>query len=224
MASGPEQWLALPKGSAIDVTRTTTLLLEGLHDEGHTSAWSEFDLRYRPILVGCLKAIGANEVDAADVAQETLLEFLRAYRAGRYDRTRGRLRTWLIAIGRTQLALARRRAARREDRAVDPEVLQALEADSVQSPSGDRLEEVWELERRRVILREALDRLRAESEVGERTLEAFELLVFRAVPPAAVAEMLGMTPSDVYQAKSRVTQRLRHHLDAVQHAFDEDLG
>jgi len=214
--------LGLPGVSAIDLTRTTTLLLEGLHDEARSSAWSEFDLRYRPILVGFLRAIGANEVDASDVAQETMVEFLRAYRAGRYDRTRGRLRTWLISIGRMQLALARRRAGRRHDHAAAPETLEALEADAASSPSNEDMVEVWEHERRRVMLREAFGLLRSESSTGERTLEAFELLVFRGVPSAAVCEMLGMTAADVYQAKSRVTQRLRHHLEAVQRAFDED--
>ena len=35
----------------IDLTRTTTALLDGLHDPGDDAVWSEFDRRYRPILV-----------------------------------------------------------------------------------------------------------------------------------------------------------------------------
>lgn len=217
--------LGLAGVSLIDLTRTTTLLLEGLHDARDDSAWSEFDRRYRPILLGFLRALGANEVDAADVAQETVVEFLRAYRAGRYDRTRGRLRSWLIAIGRTQLALARRRrAARHDGHPVAAEVLDTLEVDASSSHGSEHMERLWNLERRRVILREAFDRLRAESTSGERTLDAFELMVFHGVPPAAVAEQLGMSATDVYQAKSRVTQRLRVHIDAVEQALDEDGG
>lgn len=204
----------------IDVTRTTTLLLEGLHDRGDAAAWSEFDRRYRPILVGFLRALGANEIDASDVAQETMVEFLEGYRAGRYDRGRGRLRTWLMSIGRTQLALARRRAARRRDQGRGAEDIDAT-ASKVADPSPED-DALWEVERRRTILREAFERLRAASASDGRTLEAFELMIFRAVPPAAVAAELSMSMDDVYQAKSRITQRLRSHIAEVERAFEGD--
>lgn len=206
----------------VDVTRTTTLLLEGLRDDGNAPAWTEFDLRYRPILMGFLRALGAREVDAADAAQETLLEFLRAHRAGEFVRGKGRLRNWLMSVGRTRWALARRRAGRRrevEDGDASPE-----RSGSVADPAAPSDDHVWETERRRVILREAFDRLKSHSASDERTLEAFDLLVFRAVPPAAVAVQCGMTIEDVYQAKSRTTKRLRHFIEEVEGAFDEDAG
>lgn len=202
----------------MDVTRTTTLLLEGLN-AGKDSAWTEFDRRYRPILMGFLRAMGAGESNAADAAQETLLRFVKEYREGRYDRERGRLRNWMISMARSQLALDRRRASARREVGADPEALQEEAADARWDPDWDR---VWEEERRRAILREAFTRLGAESQTGEKAMQAFELLVFRAVPVAAVARELDMSINDVYQAKSRVTARLRGHLEALEHAFDED--
>jgi len=202
----------------MDVTRTTTLLLEGLH-AGSDSAWTEFDRRYRPILMGFLRAMGAVDNDAADAAQETLLQFVKEYREGRYDRGRGRLRNWMISMARSQLALGRRRASARREVGADPESLQEHAADLRWDPEWDRL---WDEERRRAILREAFSRLCAESQTGEKAIQAFELLVFRAVPAAAVARELDMTINDVYQAKSRVTSRLRGHLEALEDAFDED--
>jgi len=202
----------------MDVTRTTTLLLEGLHDQENGAAWSEFDRRYRPIVLGVLRALGVNEADASDVSQETTLHFMKQYREGRYDRTRGRLRNWVLSIARTQLAIQRRRPAMRRESPMDPETIDGAFAIGGDDAELDRL---WEQERRQAILRESFARLSTESQTGERALQAFELLVFRAVPAPAVAEQLSMSLDDVYQAKSRVTARLRSHIELLDEAFDE---
>ena len=59
------------------LTRTTTALLEGLLEQTNDETWREFDARYRPIIVAFARRVGLGETDAADVAQETLLRFVR---------------------------------------------------------------------------------------------------------------------------------------------------
>ena len=81
-------------------TTTTTQLLEALFGPGEEAVWREFDARYRPIIFAFARELGVAAEDAADVAQQTLTEFLRDYRAGKYDRRRGRLRAWIIGIAR----------------------------------------------------------------------------------------------------------------------------
>ena len=99
----------------MELTRTTTALLEGLRDSENAILWEAFDRRYRPILVGFARNLGLDEVDAADVAQETLSRFVQEYREGRYDRSRGRLGAWLVGIARYRiLDLRRKRAVSRE--------------------------------------------------------------------------------------------------------------
>lgn len=195
----------------IDTTRTTTQLLEGLHDPENSAAWAEFDARYRPILLAVARRVGLNDADAADVAQETVVRFLAEYRAGRYDRERGRLRAWVLTIARSRIAGLRRfRATRRE-----------VGADGLPSiPDADELEGHWMAERRRVLLREAMRELQARSRVEPKTMRAFELHVARGMPVAEVAEELGMSRHDVYLAKSRVTARLRDILAELERAFD----
>lgn len=196
----------------LDATRTTTMLLDGLHDEAD-AAWSLLDARYRPILCGVARRMGLDDADAADVAQETLLTFLGEYRDGRYDRERGRLRSWLIAIARRQIAGAyRRRARARIERGAS-----ALEGE----PGDDDFDRAWEEERRAAILRAAMDELRANTRAHERTIEAFELLVMRRMPVPAVARELNITEHDVYQAKSRLAQRLREIIARLDEAYDD---
>lgn len=200
----------------LDTTRTTTVLLAGLFDAGNDAVWQEFDARYRPILLAFARRLGLRDTDAADVAQETLLQFVREYRAGRYDRERGRLRSWILTIARTRAAgVYRARAVKREARGasafVDLEDEQALSR-------------IWDGERRAVILREALDELKATTRASDKTVKAFELFAVRQMPADEIAAELGMSRHDVYLAKSRMAGRLREIIARLESVYDEDAA
>lgn len=194
-------------------TQTTSLLLEGLHDEANQAVWTEFDQRYRGIIEAFARRLGLSDADAADAAQETLLRFVREYRAGKYDRSRGRLRSWIIGIARHSIGDLRRRGGRPGGRGSSA---------IAELPDDERLSAIWDAECRDVLLRRALDALRTESRIEPRTLRAFELVAFEQQPPAAVAESLGMTASDVYVAKHRVLERLREVAADLQQAWELD--
>jgi RNA polymerase sigma factor (sigma-70 family) len=180
---------------------TTTELLDGLHKPGNQSAWDEFDRRYRPILFAFLRRMGVNEIDADDVAQETLVSFVRDYRENKYDRHRGRLRTWLMGIARCRLADFRRAAGRRR----------AWRGGSAieQLPDDDEAEAIWDEEQRRLIFEQAFHELRQTARFRERTLEAFDRVMLRHEPIELVSTQLGLTPQEIYNAKNRVVARLR---------------
>ena len=197
----------------VDTTRTTTALLEGLFDPANELVWLEFDQRYRPIVVAFARKLGLSDADAADVAQETLTQFVKEYGAGKYDRSRSRLRSWLIGIAKYRVAgVYRKRASKREARG---------QSAIVDMTDEDGLVGVWEAERRAVILREAMTQLRDKTKTDERTITAFEMHVVNQMPVAAVAEELGISVQDVYLAKSRVAARLREILATIENAYDE---
>lgn len=184
-----------------EISRTSTIFLHRLGDPGDHLVWETFDRRYRPIIVGFAVRLGLDHADAADIAQETTIRFVEEYRAGRYDRDRGRLRTWIMELVRTRVATLRRKVARRGVVAGDSTIVQLGDARG--------LDQAWDEERNREILRRSMEELRETSRTGERTMEAFEALCVHRVAPAVVAEQLGMTVRDVYLAKCRVAQRLR---------------
>jgi len=190
---------------------TTTRLLEGLHRPGDAGAWEEFDRRYRPILVGFLRRMGLNENDAADVAQETLACFLQDYRAGKYDRQQGRLRSWLIGIARCRLADLRRAQGRRRE----------LRGESALGdlPDTADVESVWDAEQRQFIFEQAVRELRQTSRFNERTIAAFERVVLRREAVETVAAELGLTPQEIYNAKNRVVERLRAIVKRYEECF-----
>lgn len=184
-----------------EVSRTATRFLHRLGDPLDGSVWNEFDARYRSIIVAFCRRLGLGEADAADVAQESIIRFIRENREGRYDRERGRLRTWLLQIVRTQAAMSRRKTMRRGIVAGDSVILEL---------SDDRaVDEAWDAERDREILRRAMLALRSDTRLNDSTIRAFEALCVHGLAPATVAEELGISVSEAYVAKSRVARRLR---------------
>jgi RNA polymerase sigma factor (sigma-70 family) len=190
---------------------TTTALLDGLHDQSNRAAWSEFDRRYRPILIAFLHRMGLGEADAADAAQETLTCFVQDYRAGKYDRRQGRLRSWLIGIARCRMIDQQRDRVRRRE----------LRGESVLNSISDdaEVDSLWEAEERRYIFEQALRDLRQSTRFNERTVQAFERVVLRHEPVEQVAGELGLTAQEIYNAKNRVVDRLRELVSHYETSF-----
>jgi len=196
------------------LTTTTTALLRDLVDPANDAVWREFDARYRPVIFAFARRLGAGTEDAADLAQETLAKFVQEYRAGKYDRSRGRLRSWIIGIAKYRLAdLNRARARRRQWRG---------DSALADLPDHDDLTEVWEAECRRSILGRAMTELRENTNLEARTIRAFEQAAFEERAHAEVAADLGMTVKDVVNAKHRCLKRLREIRKELQEAYDID--
>lgn len=196
----------------MDLTRTSTALLEGLQEPGNEQVWFDFARRYGAILVGFARRLGLDENDAADVAQETLVRFVEEYRAGKYQRERGRLRSWLLSIARTKVAAVYRARSVRGEQQAGTQIVDLSDEHT--------LTQMWQAERRQVILRQAMEELRRATRTNEKTIEAFELLVHGGCAPGVVAEQLGMSIDDVYRAKSRVAQRLREIVSRLEAIYD----
>jgi RNA polymerase sigma-70 factor (ECF subfamily) len=143
-----------------------------------------------------------------------MIRVLDEYRDGRYDRERGRMRSWLMSIARTKIAdVYRKRAVRREARG---------ESAMVTIPKDQELEDIWATERRFVVLREALADLQANSKTSDRSIQAFEMLVFHRRAVSDVAKELDMSENDVYLAKSRVAKKLKETVQQLESLYAED--
>ncbi len=193
---------------------TTTAMLKALHDPSNQTIWASFDARYRPLVLALARKLGLQDEDAADVTQQTLAEFVRAYRAGQYDRTRGRLAGWIIGIARNQVSDARRAHKRRRER----RGCSAL----ANLPTDEELGRVWEAERQRVVRDLAWQELRSGSRTQEKTLRAFELFTLQELPVERVAAECGISTDEVYRIKYRITNRLREIVQRLTDAYAEE--
>lgn len=197
----------------IDVTRTTSTLLSDLHQPGNQQAWEQIHARYHPVLVNVARRAGLSDTDAADVAQDSLADLFRSLLEKRYDRNRGRLRQWLLAIARLRIADTRRKRA-----SAGATIVTTIsdQADDVEWTAA------WDAEQRTTILNQALERLRQSDKLQAHTLAAFEMTALRNMPAAEVAAELKLTTQEVYLAKSRCLERVRGIIVELERAYSED--
>jgi RNA polymerase sigma factor (sigma-70 family) len=182
---------------------TSTTLLEGLHDRDNIGIWREFCLRYREMLIAFGVRLGLTGADAEDTAQNTLVAFVSAYRRGEYQRQQGRLRTWLSGIARHKIADHKRK---RWDYCV---VVGGAETSRYVDQIADdhTVDDIWETEWRRAILKKCLKLVREEFDAS--TMMAFELSMLNDWKVGDVADHLGVSRGAVYHARSRVPKRMR---------------
>jgi len=195
------------------VERTSSTLLIDLRDRSNTRAWALFLERYKPLIAAYARRRGLQPADAEDVSQDVLLAFIEAHRAGRYDKEKGRFRTWLgrIAANKTSDALARlmRREQQPIDRASRTGFLEKCEHDG---PEGQ--EQLWQQEWERFVLDSCLASVRTEFD--QATFTAFQRYGLEGAPAEAVAAELGNSRNAVYIAKSRVLKRMRELKDELE--------
>lgn len=186
---------------------TTSTILQGLRDFANEDAWSRLVGRFRAPIEAFGLGLGLHPSEAEDLAQTVLGEFARAIREGRYERSRGRLSSYLFGIAHRQaLKMLRER----------PEGGVEAASRAAEDPAASMLwDEHWE----HAVIRQCLDRVRAE--VDAKAFSAFELVVQRGVSASAAATELGEPVKFVYNAKHRVLSRLRELRTEVEELQDE---
>ncbi len=212
MVAGPIHISEFLEGAIAVLTRTNTDLLMGLRDSADQVVWGEFFSRYQPILVAFARKLGLREHDAEDAAQETLIKFAQAYREGRYERDRGRLRTWLLSIAANTVRDLQRR--RRDVGAGAPADRTGL---LEQVPDDASMSEVWEAEWKRAIVRQCLAQV--SQRVSPTTLRAFELLTLEGWSGEQVAAHLNISRNAVYLAKIHVLSHMRELQQKMEEAW-----
>ncbi|MFH1417652.1 MAG: sigma-70 family RNA polymerase sigma factor [Planctomycetota bacterium] len=185
-------------------TISSTVLVQGLHEPNNEPAWRQFSARYETMLFAFACRAGLRDADARDVVQETLVAFLEDFRQGKFDRQKGRLRSWLQGIAFNRIKRARHRLAKRE-----VQVAESTSATGFMNrvPDDHELTDIFDAEWRRAVAAECMQEARRESDA--KTFRAFELYALKARPAEEVAEHLGMSRNAVYISKTRVLSRLR---------------
>ncbi len=182
----------------MDYTTHVTLLAR-LSEGADPSAWSEFHRRYGDLILGFARRYGLQSVDCEDVAQEVLMTLSQSMADFQYDPAKGKFRGFLRTLTvRTIFRRIRQKQA--------SEVQCDIETADGGASSDDAIEALWEEEWEQYHIRQAMQRLEAEFNVGDRM--AFTQYAMENRPAAETAEALEMSLDQVYQAKSRILKRL----------------
>ncbi len=206
----------LDSGTEESFGQTTTLLLARLHDSRDEEAWKLFDSRFRGVVLSAALRLGLSQSDAEDAAQDTMYQSIRDYQAGKYDRSRGRLSSWIIAIAHHRIIDIQRRkkhAMRGGD-----EVDQGTPLGSLESVTR-----AFEQALERRIFEQAWEHVREKDGASTSTIRAFELTALRGVPPSQAALECNMSVDQVYVARNRIATKLRETVEKIDRVVREGL-
>ncbi len=188
-----------------DNAATRASLLVRLRDPTDGDSWQTFLDTYGPLLYHYSRRRGLQDADAADVAQDTLTEVVRAIRTFEYRPEIGRFRDWLGTLAFHKLMRFLERRKRREIPAGGDSALQGPPRAECPTPDAE-----WIDEFNAQLLRVAQGRIRGHFE--PTTWRAFELAWLENRPAPEVARDLGVTIEKVYVAKARVLKRLEEEV------------
>ena len=203
MANDPsDQAGATPPARTVPGTSLT--LLQRLRDN-EPEAWRVVVKLYTPLLYHWCARRGVRGADAEDVAQEVFQAAAAGLARFRREHEGDSFRGWLRGITRNILLLHFRRADRQPRASGGTDALARLqEVAETEPPEADEDDSPSELE---ALQRRALELVRGQ--VEERTWRAFWLTAIEGHAPAEVAASLGVRPTAVRMAKSRVLHRLK---------------
>lgn len=180
---------------------THASLLQSLAQGPRSESWSRFCEQYGELIRGFARRQGLQPGDCEDVLQDVLMSLIRDLPKFQYDPARGRFRGYLKTI---TLHVIYNRARRASPQELDTQVADA-EADA-------GIDAAWEAEWRGHHVRQAMRAI--DAEFNDKDRQAFQLYAVEGRPPADTAAALGMTPDQVYQAKSRIARRLAELIEA----------
>ena len=183
---------------------TTTTIIHDLRDLSNQTAWRSFVDRFHGPVVRFVGGLGFSAEDAEDIGQESLAAFAESLRAGRYDRDRGRLRSWLFGIAYKQ-ALRQRQSAARRERLIERG--EAADRAVAEMPDEKSAGEMWNTLWERFLVQECFQQIRREFKPA--SVHAFELIVREGHDAQEAADAAGITRRAVYNAKHRIMTRMR---------------
>src|SRR5262245_9779735 len=183
---------------------TSLTLLQRLRDN-EPEAWRTVVRLYTPLLCHWCARQGLRGADADDVIQEVLQAAAAGLATFRRDRATDSFRAWRRGITRPTVLAHYRRATRQPRAGGGTDALvQLQEVTQASPPAAEDEDPPSELEGLR---RRALELVRGQ--VQERTWRAFWLTAIEGQSPNDVAAGLGVSPTAVRMARSRVLHRLK---------------
>ncbi len=192
------------------MTDTPHSLLERLRVKPDEQSWKRLVDLYTPLLYNWLRQAGVEGADADDLLQEVFTTLVREIGTFEHSQRSGAFRRWLRGILLNRLRGFLRGKQTRPQPAADANAQAVL--DSLEDPTSE-LNRLWDRQHDTFILRRLLELI--EPEFAASTWKAFRLQVIDNLPPAKVADSLGLSLDAVYTAKSRVLRRLRREIDGL---------
>jgi len=182
---------------------TSTQLLKELESSNDGDAWEYFCGFFHPMLTNFAKSLGMPDSLSEDAAQETLQAFIKIFRAGKFDKKRGRLSKWLFGIAYKVILNMRKNLPR--EKLIHNNQTGTSFWNMIEDENAVR--HTWNTEWRKLVLKHCVHQARRK--FSPDTFKAFELHSLSEIPTAEVARQLNISTNAVYIANCRVLKELR---------------
>lgn len=180
---------------------TRASLIVRLRDAADVAAWDEFVAIYGPLVHRLAMRQGLQAADAEDVVQQVFAAVAKSVHQWLERPQLNRFRAWLLTIARN---IAIKTLTRRPLGGVGLGGEPALH--DLVAPRSDWSSH-FDIEYRREVYRWAAEQV--QSVVAPNTWNAFKLTHIDGLSVVEAADRLGISPGNIYLARSRVISRLR---------------
>jgi RNA polymerase sigma-70 factor (ECF subfamily) len=189
---------------------TRQSLLQRLKRWDDQESWRDFFNQYWRLLYSTAIKAGLSDFEAQDVVQDTIILVSKKMEGFRYDPLVDSFKGWLLYLTRKRIALEYRRRARDRARtAVGVNEMNA-EIEALPDTAGPSVEKVCDEELHKFVLDTAIARVKEQ--VALKQFQMFDLYVVKERPAKEVAQALGVAVAQVYLAKHRVSELVKHQL------------
>lgn len=185
---------------------TTSLSLLTRARDRNREAWDHLHYLYSPLVEHWCRSWGVQEADAEDLCQDVFRMVAAHLESFRRDRPGDTFRGWLRVIARRKFLdhCRRRENQPRAEGGSEAHLLLQQIPEPPLADEDDPPEQIKDLHQRALVL--------VRSQFEERTWNAFWRCAVEGQSPGDVGSDMGMTPTAVRQAKSRVLRRLKEEL------------
>jgi RNA polymerase sigma-70 factor (ECF subfamily) len=198
---------------------TRTSLLRRLKQWEDQESWRDFFNTYWKLIYSAAVKAGLNDAEAQDVVQDTVITVAKKIEDFKYDPALDSFKGWLLYLTRKRIALHYRKRERdRGGPARDPKgTALATELEHIPDPAGVDLEAIWDEEWERHLTDAALARVKQQ--VNPKQFQMFNFYVLKQWPVKEVAKTLGVTVTQVYLAKHRISASVKKEVKRLQNGL-----
>jgi RNA polymerase sigma-70 factor (ECF subfamily) len=189
---------------------TRQSLLQRLKRWDDQESWRDFFNQYWRLLYSTAIKAGLSDFQAQDVVQDTIIMVSKKMEGFRYDPLVDSFKGWLLYLTRKRIAIEYRRLD--QDRGRTAAGVNEMNAEIAPLPdtAGPSVEKVCDEELHKFVLDTAIARVKEQ--VALKQFQMFDLYVVKERPAKEVAQALGVAVAQVYLAKHRVSELVKHQL------------
>lgn len=191
------------------MTYTTRMSLLSRVRKGDEISWNEFYDTYKRLLytVG-RESYKLNTGEIEELIQEVMLTFFDASRTFKYDKSKGKFRSYLKKIFHYK-ALNFKGKKKKAAENVSSIESDEFSIDDLPEPSDSNLDKIWTEEWQKHIMQQALHEVK--DSIDPKTFQVFYNVAIEGISPQEVADAFDTTVNNVYAIKARITKKLAEH-------------